>query len=211
MLRINLNDSYNTGLPTQKKKTFLVSPSPLKCTLMRQCATEELTPHIWVQGPAWWMSPDGSDGVEAFHNTDREMQTWTFDVEERTIGWANERCEDVWCAGKKRKTSESASACVAVTSQVERRLTEMESFEAGGGEWRWVGRGEGEEGDPVRSGVDDCRRKGRGDGRYRHTRWGRGSGGGVKGLVRLAAKHNYSKAAVVGRQCFSRGKQLWQA
>lgn len=38
--------------------------------------------------------------------------------------------------GKKRKTSESASACVAVTSQVERRLTEMERFEAGGGEWR---------------------------------------------------------------------------
>lgn len=70
-----------------------------------------------------------------------------------------------------------------------------------------MGRGEGEEGDPAPSGVDDCRRKGRGDGRYRHTRGGRGrgSGGGVKGLVGLAAKRNYSKAAVVGRQCFSKG------
>lgn len=148
-----------------------------------------------------------SRSVPQHRQRDADMDIWCGREDNRLSEWAMWGC---LVCGKKRKRSESASVCVAVTSQVERRLTEMERLEAGGGEWRWVGRGEVEEGDPVRSRVDDCRRKGRGDGRHRRTQGEGASEGGVKGLVRLAAKHDYIKAAVVSRQCFSRGKQLWQ-
>lgn len=68
--------------------------------------------------------------------------------------------------------------------------------EGNGDEW---GRGEGEEGNSVRSRADDCRKKGRG---YHHTHGERGIEGGVKGLVSLAGKYKYNTAAeVVSRRC----------